>query len=368
MNQFFSFIKKEIFHITRDFRTMLMLLIMPIALLMIFGFAITTEIKNTSFIVLDNSKTIQSIQLIEQINASKYFDLTGYLDKLEQVEQRFRLGKAKFAVVIPQGFDKDLYHQGTSEVQLIVDASDPNEASTIVSYLQQIIAEYQKQQMNKASSGSYVIKSQVKMLYNPQLKSAYNFVPGIMGLVLMLICSMMTSISIVKEKEQGTMEILLVSPLKPISIVLAKVVPYFLISIIDVFSILIISVTILEVPIEGNLLLLLFLCTIFILSTLSLGILISSITETQQAAMLISGMGLLLPTLLLSGLIFPVENMPLPLRIISTILPATWFITAVKDVMIKGLGFFAIWQECLILIGMTLFLLVVSIKMFKNRL
>ncbi|MCO6564795.1 MAG: ABC transporter permease [Apibacter sp.] len=368
MYQFFSFIKKEIYHITRDFRTMLMLLIMPIALLMIFGFAITTEIKNASFIVLDNSKTIQSIQLIEQINASKYFDLTGYFNKLEEVEQCFRLGEAKLAVVIPHGFDKDLYHQGSSEVQLIVDASDPNEASTIVSYIQTIIAEYQKQQINKASPGSYIIKSQVKMLYNPQLKSAYNFVPGIMGLVLMLICSMMTSISIVKEQEQGTMEILLVSPLKPISIVLAKVVPYFLISIIDVFSILIISITVLEVPIEGNLFLLLFLCTIFILSTLSLGILISSITETQQSAMLISGMGLLLPTLLLSGLIFPVENMPLLLRVISTILPATWFITALKDVMIKGIGFEAIWQECLILIGMTLFLLVVSIKMFKNRL
>jgi ABC-2 type transport system permease protein len=368
MFQFLSFIKKEIYHITRDFRTMLMLLIMPIALLMIFGFAITTEIKNTSFIVLDNSKTIQSRQLIEQLNASKYFDLTGYLNKSEEVDQSFRLSKAKVAVVIPQRFDKDLYHQGSSEVQLIVDASDPNEASTIVNYMQTIIEEYQKQQINKTSSGSYIIKSQVKMLYNPQLKSAYNFVPGIMGLVLMLICSMMTSISIVKEQEQGTMEILLVSPLKPISIVLAKVVPYFLISLIDVFFILIISVTILEVPIKGNLFLLLFLCTIFILSTLSLGILISSITETQQSAMLISGMGLLLPTLLLSGLIFPVENMPLLLRIISTILPATWFITAVKDVMIKGLGFWSIWQECLILIGMTFFLLVVSIKMFKNRL
>ncbi len=368
MNQFFSFIKKEIFHITRDFRTMLMLLIMPIALLMIFGFAITTEIKNTSFIVLDDSKTIESRQLIERLNASKYFDLTGYLNKLEEVEQFFRLGKAKLAVVIPQGFDKDLYHQGVSEVQLIVDASDPNEASTVVSYLQQIIGDYQNQQMNKLGSGSYIIKSQVKMLYNPQLESAYNFVPGIMGLVLMLICCMMTSISIVKEKEQGTMEILLVSPVKPISIVLAKVVPYFIISLIDVFSILIISVTILEVPIAGNLVLLIFLCTIFILSTLSLGLLISSITETQQAAMLISAMGLMLPTLLLSGLIFPVENMPLPLRVISTILPATWFITAVKDVMIKGLGFFAIWKECLILIGMTLFLLVISVKMFKNRL
>lgn len=368
MNQLISFIKKEFYHITRDIRTLFMLLMMPIAQLMIFGFAITTEINNTSVVVLDNSKTIESAQLIAQVNASKYFNLKGYLTKQEEIQNFFRLGKTKLAIVIPQEFGRDIYHSGKTEIQLIADASDPNEATTIVNYIQQIIAQYQQQSINQDGNSSYVIKSQVKMLYNPQLKSSYNFVPGIMGLVFMLICTMMTSVSIVKEKEEGTMEILLVSPLKPISIILAKVVPYFLISIIDVFSILILSVYVLEVPIAGNLFLLFFLCTIFILSTLSLGLLISSVTQTQQAAMIISSMGLLLPTLLLSGLIFPVENMPIILRIISNILPAFWFISAVKDVMIKGLGFFSIWKECLILVGMTIFLLTVSVKMFKNRL
>lgn len=368
MKQFLSFIKKELYHITRDVRTMCMLLLMPVAQLMIFGFAITTEINNIPFVVLDKSQTIQSQQLIERFNGSKYFNLKRYFSEVSDIENSFRRGEAKLAIVIPAGFADDLYHSGNTDIQLIADASNPNEASTVTNYAQQIIFQYQQQQIANVDRVPYTLDGQVKMLYNPQLKSAYNFVPGIMGLVLMLICAMMTSISIVREKEQGTMEILLVSPLRPISIVLAKAVPYLLISIIDIISILVLSVYVLDVPISGNLVLLLFLCTIFTLSTLSLGLLISSVTKTQQTAMMISGMGLMLPTLLLSGLIFPVENMPLPLRIVSNLLPVTWFITAVKDVMIKGLGLYSILKECLILIGMTAFLLLVSVRMFKNRL
>jgi ABC-2 type transport system permease protein len=233
--------------------------------------------------------------------------------------------------------------------------------------MQQIVMQYRQEALS-GTTIPFSIHTEVKMLYNPQLKSAYNFVPGIMGLVLMLICAMMTSISIVREKEQGTMEILLVSPVKPISIVLSKAVPYLLIAMIDVIAILLLSTFLLDVPIAGNIFLLLFLSMIFTLSALSLGLLISSVTETQQAAMLISGIGLMLPSILLSGLIFPIENMPWILRTISNIIPAKWFIMAVKDVMIKGLGFSAIHKECVVLLGMTVFLLTVSIKRFKNRL
>ncbi len=367
MKQFISFIKKEFYHITRDVRTMLMLLLMPVAQLMIFGFAITTEINNIPFVVLDKSKTIESQRLVDRMDGSKYFTLQKQVQSDEEIEKTFQTGESKLAIVIPPDFGDEMLHSSTTDIQLIADASDPNEASTVINYAQQIIAQYQ-QDLTKTSQIPYLISTQVKMLYNPQMKSAYNFVPGIMGLILMLICAMMTSISIVREKEQGTMEILLVSPLKPMNIVLAKAIPYLLISLIDVISILILSVFVMDVPIAGNLLLLLLLCMVFIFSTLSLGLLISSITETQQAAMLISGVGLMLPTLLLSGLIFPIENMPLPLRVISNVVPAKWFIMAVKDVMIRGLGLFAIWKECLILLSMTVFLLLVSIRMFKNRL
>lgn len=354
-------------HIFRDVRTMLLLLAMPMIQLIIFGYAITNEIKNTPFAVWNESNCNPATQLIQKINGSQYFDLTGYYTSVGEINKAFQQGKIKMAVIIPNQFGNDLFHTGKADLQIIADASDPNEASAVTSYVQQIIMQFQ-QESSPEKTIPYAIRQEVKMLYNPQSESAYNFVPGIMGLVLMLICSMMTSISIVREKEQGTMEILLVSPVKPIFIVLSKAVPYFLIAMIDVISILLLSRFLLHVPIEGNIFLILLLCMTFTLSALSLGLLISSITKTQQAAMLISGIGLMLPTILLSGLIFQIENMPLILRLVSDILPAKWFITAIKDVMIKGLGFTAIWQECAILTGMTVFLLFVSIKRFKNRL
>ncbi len=367
MKQFRSFIKKEFLHIFRDGRTMLMLLGMPIVQLIIFGFAIRTEITNTPFAVLDESKSISSHQIIERMSGSKYFDLQENLGSYSDIEKNFRKGKIKLALIFPPDFSDDLYRTGTGNIQLLADASDPNEAATVSSYAQQILMQHQ-QSLMRENKMPYQIKTEIKMLYNPQLESAYNFVPGIMGLVLMLICAMVTSISIVREKEQGTMEILLVSPVKPIFVVLSKAVPYLLIAFLDVIMILVISNNLLHVPIAGNIFLILLLSTLFILSALSLGMLISSITKTQQAAMMMSGAGLLLPTMLLSGLIFPTENMPLPLQLISNIIPAKWFIIAIKDAMIKGLGFVAIWKEMTILLGMTIFLLALSIKQFKNRL
>ncbi len=367
MKQFSSFIKKEFIHIFRDVRTMMMLLAMPIIQLVIFGFAIRTEITNTPFAVLDESKSISSHQIIDRISGSDYFDLQKNLNSFDEIEEYFRKGKTKLAIIIPQDFSDELYRTGTGNIQLLADASDPNEASSVTSYAQQILMQHQ-QYLMKDNKMPYRINSEIKMLYNPQLKSAYNFVPGIMGMILMLICAMVTSISIVREKEQGTMEILLVSPVKPISVVLSKAVPYLLIAFLDVILILLISNNLLHVPIAGNIFLILFLSILFILSSLSLGMLISSVTNTQQAAMMMSGAGLMLPTMMLSGLIFPIENMPVLLQLISNIIPAKWFIIAIKDVMVKGLGFIAIWKELSILLGMTLFLLIVSIKQFKNRL
>ena len=367
MNQFRSFVRKEILHIFRDVRTMMLLLAMPVIQLIIFGFAITTEINNTPFVVLDESKSEASRKIVEELSNSQYFDFYENLHSFSEIERRFQLGKAKLALVFPSDFSANLQRKGVGKIQLLADASDPNEASTVVAYAQQAIMQYQQNSQN-AQQPFPVIRTEVKMLYNPQMKSAYNFVPGIMGLILMLICAMMTSLSVVREKEQGTMEILLVSPVKPVFVVLAKAVPYLLIAMLDVIMILLLSNTVLHVPIVGNVFLVLFLSMLFTLSALSLGLLISSITNTQQAAMMISGAGLMLPTMLLSGLIFPVENMPWILRMISNIIPAKWFILAIKDVMIKGLGFGSILEELSILLGMTCFLLIVSIKQFKNRL
>lgn len=206
------------------------------------------------------------------------------------------------------------------------------------------------------------------MLYNPQLKGAPNFVPGVIALVLMLVCVMMTAVSIVREKENGTMEVLLVSPFKPLFVILSKAVPYLMLSLINVASILLVSSLILKVPINGSLLLLFAESTLFIVTCLALGIFISIKVNSQQVAMLISLMGMLLPTILFSGFMFPIENMPLPLQLLSNIIPAKWFYIIVKSIMIKGLGFSFIWKETLILLGMLLFFLFMSVKNFKTRL
>jgi ABC-2 type transport system permease protein len=252
-------------------------------------------------------------------------------------------------------------------VQLIADATDPNTATTVTNYATSIIRDYQND-LNVLVATPYMIAPQIRMLYNPQLKGAYNFVPGVMAMILIIISAMMTSVSIVREKEINTMEVLLVSPLKPLLFILSKAIPYMFLSLVNVSTILIVSVTLLEVPINGSLLLLMLEALLFITTAVSLGLMISNITSSQQTAQMISLLGLMLPTLLLGGFMFPIESMPKPLQFMSNLVPSKWFFIIVKDVMIKGLGFKMIWKETLILLGMTLFFLSISLSKFKIRL
>jgi ABC-2 type transport system permease protein len=367
MKQFFAFIKKEFYHIFRDRRTMFILLGMPVVQIVIFGFALTNEVKNAKIAILDNSKDAATASLITQIESSRYFDIEQNIFSDKDIEAAFKKGKVKLAIVFPQHFAEDLQHFNKAQVQLIADASDPNTANQLVNYATAIIMDYQKR-ITADRKIPYTINTEMRMLYNPQLKGAYNFVPGVMAMVLLLVCTMMTAITIVKEKETGTMEILLVSPVKPIGVVIAKAVPYLLLSIINIISILLLSVFVLEVPINGSLTLLLAVSILFILVSLSLGLLISAGAATQQTAMFISLVALFLPTVMLSGFMFPVENMPLPLRAVSNIVPAKWYYSIVKTVMIKGLGIKAIWKEVLVLFGMMVFFLTLAIKKFKVRL
>jgi ABC-2 type transport system permease protein len=367
MKQFISFVKKEFFHIFRDRRTLIILLGMPVVQIVIFGFALTTEVKNAKFAVLDQSKDVATADIINQLNASRYFDFDESLTSYADVESVFRKGQVKLVVVFPPSFNEDLLHENTAQIQLVADASDPNTATTLANYASTIIKDYQSRITNDKKL-PYTINVHSRMLYNPQLKGAYSFVPGVMAMVLMLVCTMMTAITIVREKETGTMEVMLVSPVRPMKIILAKAIPYLLLSIVNIISILLLSVFVLEVPIKGNLVLLLGESILFIITCLSFGLLISSSTGSQQTAMFISLVGMFLPTVMLSGFMFPIENMPLPLRLISNIVPAKWFYLIVKSVMIKGLGLTFIWKDTLILVGMTLFLLLLSIRKFKIRL
>lgn len=366
-SQFFAFVKKEFYHIWRDKRTMFILLGMPVIQIIIFGFALTNEVKNAKIAVLDNSKDAASISLITQLDASRYFEVGQSLHSYKEIETAFRRGKIKMAVVLPNHFAEDLQHFNKVQVQLITDASDPNFANTVSNYATAIIMDYQQRITNEKKL-PYTISTEVRMLYNPQMKGAYNFVPGVMAMVLLLVCTMMTAITIVREKEIGTMEVILVSPMKPQLVVFAKAVPYLLLSVINISSILLLSVFVLEVPINGNIFLLVFESILFTLVSLSLGLLISSAAGSQQTAMFISLIALFLPTVMLSGFMFPIENMPLPLRTISNIVPAKWYYIIVRSVMIKGVGIKDVWRETLVLTGMMVFFLTVAVKRFKIRL
>jgi ABC-2 type transport system permease protein len=367
MKQFATFLKKEFAHVLRDRKTLLILFGMPIMQILIFGFALTNEVKNAKIVIIDNAKDIATQKIIDRIEASRYFEIEETMMSANEIEDSFQKGIIKMAIVFPADFDTELLHQHAAQVQIIADASDPNTANTLTNYVSSIVQDFQRE-IDETNVMPYRIQPQTRMLYNPQLKGAHNFVPGVIALVLMLVCVMMTAVSIVREKETGTMEILLVSPFKPIMVMISKAVPYLILSLINVTSILLLSVFVLEVPVNGSIPLLYAESTLFITTCLTLGIFISVKTNSQQVAMLISLMGMLLPTILFSGFMFPIENMPTALQIFSNIVPAKWFYIIVKSIMIKGVGFSGIWKETLILFGITLFLLAVSLKSFKIRL
>lgn len=362
-----SFVRKEFHHIFRDKTTMAILLVLPILMLILFGYSISTEVKNSKIAILDASNDVASRAIIEKFRNSEYFSVVKTIKSPSEIEDLFRKDRLNMVVVFSNNFYEDLVHTGNAQVELISDGTDPNSAKTIVSYATIIIAAYQ-QELAKTTAIPFQINPQIKLLYNPQMKGAYNFVPGVMGMILMLICAMMTSISIAREKELGTMEILLVSPMKPIHIIISKTIPYFVLSLVNLTTILLLSVFLLGVPIAGSLFWLIVFSLVYIFVNLALGLLISSMVNSQLVALLISGMVLMLPVIMLSGMMFPIENMPVFFQWISQIIPAKWYIIGVKKIMIKGLGFSAIIPEISVLLGMGIILIGVSLKKFKYRL
>ena len=361
MRQFIAFVKKEFYHIFRDRRTMLILLGMPVVQIILFGFAISTEVKNVRLAVLDPSNDVVTRKIIDRLDASEYFTVTARFHSPQEMEAAFLKNKVDMAIVFSERFIDDLY-TGDARVQLVVDATDPNMSTSQVNYATGIVSMVGQEMMPPNMSAAR-LTSDIKLLYNPQMKSAYNFVPGVMGLLLMLICAM-----IVREKETGTMEVLLVSPVKPLFIILAKAVPYFVLSFVNLITILLLSVFVLDVPVVGSLFWLITVSLLFIFVSLALGLLISSVTRTQVAAMLVSGLMLMMPTMLLSGMIFPIESMPLILQWISDILPARWYIQAVRKLMIEGVPVVLVYKEIGILLLMATVLITISIKKFKYRL
>ena len=367
MKQFKSFVAKEFIQISRDKRTLLILLGMPIMLVLVLGYAITTELREAKVAVLDPSKDAETQRIKERFRASKYFALAKEVDGGRQADEVFRQGEADLLIVFGEHFADNLRRGSGAAVQLIADGTDPNQAAMLTGYAQGVLADCQASLLERQHA-PFRVEVGSRMLFNPQGKSAYNFVPGVLGLVLMLICAMMTSVAIVREKETGTMEVLLASPMKPLHIILAKMAPYFTLSVVNVVTVLLVAVFVMGVPIRGSLWWLAVASVLFVVVALSLGLLISTLVDTQMAALLVSGMGLMMPVLIFSGLVFPLESMPAALRWISDIIPARWYIDIVRKVMIEGAGVQHFGKELGIIALMAVGLLAVALKKFKVRL
>lgn len=367
MKRFFGFVRKEFQHIFRDKRTLLILFGLPIVMIILFGFVVSTEIRDVEVGIWDRSMDQASIRATQKIFSSGYFIPAGYINHEDEIGELFRSGKARIVVVFEEGFERNLLRENRTSINLISDASDANTAQLSLSYIQGVLMNY-FQSMNEDVSLPWTVNIHSRMFYNEEMKGVYMFVPGLMALILMLISALMTSVTITREKEFGTMELLLASPLKPREIILGKVTPYVLLSFTNAMTIILLGFLVFDVPVVGSLWLLMLECMLYITLALSLGVLISTNAKTQQMAMFMSMLGLMLPTILLSGFIFPIDNMPRILQWLSALMPPRYFIVIVKDIMLKGTGMAFIWKETLILLGMTFFFILAAVKRFKIRL
>lgn len=368
MKVFASFVRKEFKHIERDTRTLVILFAMPIILIVLFGFAITTEVKDIRYTVLDMSHDQYTQRLAERFAANRYFIYKGEVSNRQQAMAKFNHGDVDMVIVFGGNFAQELGHCTGGSIQLLLDGSEPNQAATRAGYAQQVIADFaQDLQQSSATGQQCNIVPVTHLLYNPQAISAYNFVPGIIGLILMLVCCMMTAIAIVREKESGSMEVLLASPLKAMTIILAKLVPYFVISFADLVIILLLSRYMLGMPFAGNLPAFIGISLIYIIVCLSLGLMISCLCSSQLAAMLIS-LIMVIPCIYFSGMAFPIESMPTTFQHVSTVMPARWYVSVVRKLMVQGVAVKYVIEETLILAFSAAVLLSIALASFKKRL
>lgn len=357
-----AFIHKEFLHVFRDKRTLLIMFGLPIAQLLIFGYALTNEVKNARLLIVNPSSDVANEQLIQKIDASSYFTVTHVEKNSQNLEKYFKNGEAQSALIFPENFLSSTVEP--SEIQIITDATDPNFAKTVINYLTAIVMDF-IQQPSAGRQPMMTIKSEVRMLYNPSLNGSMNFVPGV---IAMIVCTTLASVAVVREKETGTMEVLLVSPVRPIYVLISKAVPYFVLSVAIFVVVMLISNLMLDVPIRGNILLISLISVVYILTCLAFGLMISNVTASQSEAMLISIVAIMLPVLIFTGFLFPLENMPLIFQWIANILPARWYFLIIQSVMLKGLGIADVWMELCILLGMMVVLLAISLRKFNIRL
>ncbi|RPI44789.1 MAG: ABC transporter permease [Bacteroidetes bacterium] len=367
MKRFAGFVWKEFLHIFRDPRTLAILFGLPVVMIVLFGYVVTSDIRDVRIGIWDRSGDGVTREAISRLLSSGYFIDAGRVEREEEIGAMFRSGRARVVVIFEPGFERTLVRENRAAIRLVADASDANTAQLAQSYLHGVLLGYFRDLGGEAGL-PWQIDVKPRMFYNESMKGVYMFVPGLMALILMLISALMTSVTITREKEFGTMELLLASPLKPREIILGKVTPYILLSFINAMTIVLLGFLVFGVPVAGSLWLLMIESLLYITVALSLGVLISTVARTQQMAMVFSMLGLMLPTILLSGFIFPIDNMPAILQWLSTIMPARWFIVIIKNIMLKGTGFMFVWKETVILARMTAVFILAAVRRFRIRL
>jgi ABC-2 type transport system permease protein len=366
MSALLGLLRKEIYHILRDRRTLIVIVALPVLQVIIFGYAIRTDVDHVRLAIVDPAPDPATLAVRGRFAATRTFETVAVLPRIEALEDLFKRGVAQGAVVFEAGFAERLGRGLPAGLLIIADAAEPNTGSMVAAYATAVVQAYQQEAL--PGTGSARIIPSIRMRFNPTRESSNLFVPGLMAFVLTIISSLMTAISLTREKETGTMEALLVSPLRPWQIILGKVAPYLVVGFASVAGVILEARLVFHVPLRGSLTLLLVEGLLFILVSLSLGILISARTSSQRVAMLGALVGTMLPTMLLSGFIFPLESMPWPLRTISLIVPARWFVLVARSIMLKGVGLTYLWQPTLVLFGMALALLVASTRAFHERL
>ncbi len=355
MRAFLEFVRKETLHLLRDRQTLGILLLFPVVQVLIFGFAVRTDVQDIAIAIVDPTPDVATLELRDRITASERFDIVAVWPSSRKLESRFRDGTVRQALVLPSDVERRLGRGDSLPIQLITDGSDPNTGGIMQGYAGTIVDRWYRDAV--PPGGALRIETRTRMRYNPTLESAFLFVPGLVAFVLTIVSALMTAISISRERETGTLEMLLVSPIRPAAIVAGKVIPYIVLGFVSVLLVLVASRTVFQVPLRGSLVLLLAESGLFIVTALALGVVIGTVAPTQRTAMIAALAGLLLPTMILSGFIFPIDSLPRPLQLLSYIVPARWFLTIVRGIMLKGAGLATLWQETLVLVGMTLLFL-----------
>lgn len=371
MGSLISLVKKEFLHLLRDRGLLPMVILAPLIQLIMFGYVVSTDVENLSVAIVNQDRQSESRKIINQIDATEFFNAELFLDSKEDMEEAILKGAADAGVIFPPNFTRDALNGRPTSIHIIVDGSDPNAGNVALTYLtalveQQNIEIITERLPRPLENATPTLNESIRVWYNPSLKSVNFMIPGLIGFILSYITIILTAVAIVREKERGTLEQLIVTPIKRHELLLGKMIPFVVIGLFDVALVTVVGVFWFNVPFRGNWLVFLLMSFLFLISTLGAGLFASTVSRTQQQAM-VSAMFLMLASMLLSGFIFPVENMPRVIQLFSYLIPLTYYELALRGIFLKGVGFQILWQAALALLSLGILIFFMSLNRFKKR-